>query len=106
MKKANARTKAFEKKLDDFLHTIGDNLYALRMNRTATLKTVAKAINISPGKLSKIEKGAFPRCKFSLLVTLCGYYKIKRTDIAIKGKFKLRKDIAITRKKARLKQSN
>lgn len=80
------------KKLDDFLHTIGDNLYALRMNRKATLKTVAKAIKISPGRLSKIEKGAYPRCKFSLLVTLCGFYKIKLTDVATKGKFKVRKE--------------
>lgn len=60
MKKVNTRTKAFEKRLADFLHTIGDNLYALRMNRKTTLKTVATAIKISPGRLSKIEKRALP----------------------------------------------
>lgn len=103
MKKVNAPTRAFEKKLDNFLHTIGDNLYALRVNRNATLKTVAKAIKISPGKLSKIEKGICPYCKFGTLVMLCKYYKIKLTDVATKGKFKVRKNIAITKKKNRNK---
>jgi len=103
MKKINAPTKAFEKKLDDFLHTIGDNLHSLRMNRNAALKTVAIAIKISPGKLSKIEKGLCPYCKFGTLVMLCKYYKIKLTDIATKGKFKVRKDIAIANKKTRHK---
>jgi hypothetical protein len=41
MKKISARTKAFEKQLADFLYTIGNNLYALRMNLKATQKTVA-----------------------------------------------------------------
>lgn len=92
MKKVNAHTKAFEKKLNDFLHTIGDNLYTLRMNHKATLKTVARAIKISTGRLSKIEKGLCPHCKFGTLVVLCRYYKIKLSDVAIKGKFKVKKD--------------
>lgn len=91
MKKANARTKAFEKNLNDFLHTIGDNLYALRMNRKATLKTVVRAIKISPGRLSKIEKGLCPHCKFEILAMLCRYYEIKLSDAAIKRKFKVKK---------------
>lgn len=103
MKKDNSRSRAFEKKLDDFLHTIGDNLHSLRMIRKATLTTVAKQIKISPGKLSKIEKGLCPHCKFGTLVMLCKHYKIKLTDVATKGKFKVRKDIAITKKKARHK---
>lgn len=99
MKKTNAHTKAFEKKLAGFLHTIGNNLYALRMNRKATLKTVAAAIKISPRRLGKMEKGLCPHCKFEILVMLCRYYEIKLADVAIKGKFKMRKDIATARKK-------
>lgn len=89
MKKVNP--KLLKKKLTDFLHTVGDNLYALRINRKATLKTVAKEIKISPRRLSKIEKGLCPHCKFGTLVLLCKYYQIILPDIAIKGKFKVMK---------------
>lgn len=102
MKKYNSSSTAFEKKLNDFLHTIGDNLYALRMNNNAALKTVAKAIKISPAKLSKIEKGLCPHCRFGILVILCKYYKIKLTDVATKGKFKVRNGATISKKKNEL----
>jgi DNA-binding Xre family transcriptional regulator len=105
MKKANNRSKAFEKQLIDFLHTIGDNLYALRMSRKATLKTVARAIKISPGRLSKIEKGLCPHCRFGVLVRLCEYYEIKLADVATKGKFKVRKDKPTTQRKPQRKRS-
>ena len=103
MKKVNTRTKAFEKKLNDFLHTIGDKLYDLRMNRKATLKTVSRAVKISPGRLSKIEKGPCPHCKFGTLAVLWKYYRIKLTDIATKGKLKTWKAMDITRKRNRRK---
>lgn len=92
MKKANPNSKAFQKILVNFLHTLGNNLYALRINRKATLKTVSEAIKISRQKLSRIEKGLCPRCKFDTLILLCRYYKVSMTDIATKGKFKVRKN--------------
>jgi DNA-binding Xre family transcriptional regulator len=69
------------------------------MNSNAALNTVAKAIKISPSRLSKIEQGLCPHCRFGTLVMLCKYYKIKLTDVATKGKFRIRNGIAITKKK-------
>lgn len=102
MKKYNSSPKAFEKKLNDFLHTIGDNLNALRMNSNTTLNTVAKVVKISPAKLGKIEKGLCPHCRFGTLVVLCKYYEVKLTDIATKGKFKVRNGATVNKKKIEL----
>lgn len=96
MKKENTTTRAFEKKMYNLLLIIGNNLHSLRMDRNAALKTVAKAIKISPGRLNKIEKGLCPHCKFGTLAILCKYYEVKLTDIVTKGKYTLRKRKHIT----------
>lgn len=98
MAKKKKNSKAFEKKLTVFLHTIGDNLYALRVARKETLKAIAKAVKMAPARLSKIEKGLCPNYRFGILIRLCKHYKVSVLDVVIKGKFTAKKVINIAPK--------
>ncbi len=99
-KKATPTDKVIDKKLNDFLHTLGDNLYAFRVNRKITLKSVANATKIAPATLRNIEKGCCAHCRFTLLLLLCRHYDISLTDIATKGKFKLQQPVPAVKNSA------
>ncbi len=81
MKNRKLNSKAFRKKLERFLQSLGSKLYALRRERKESLQTVAKAVKRSPRYLSKIEKGLAPRVKIGVLIDLCEYYKVSLMDI-------------------------
>jgi transcriptional regulator with XRE-family HTH domain len=87
MKTSKKPGKAVKKELQVFLYTVGDNLYNLRMEKKESLKRVAKAVKISPAKLSKLEKGLCPQCRIGVLFRLAEYFKINTLDIVTKGKF-------------------
>lgn len=84
MRKKKANDKAFEKELQIFLSTIGNNLFVLRANRKDSLKTVAKAVKMSPHRLSRIEKGLCLHYGIATLSALARYYKVKVKDIVVK----------------------
>ncbi len=91
MSRKKLNSKASQKRLADFLNTIGDNLYALRITREETLKAVAKAVKMPAVRLSRIEKGLCPNCRMLTLISLCKYYKVNLLDVVSKGKFKVGK---------------
>jgi len=86
MRKEKIYNKALDKTQKTFLDTIGNNLYALRVARKESLKAVAKAVNMSPSTLSKIEKGLYPHYRVGTLIRLSKYYKVHPKDIVSKGK--------------------
>ena len=63
---------------------IGDNLFALRKSRDENLETVGKAVKISPGYLSQMEKGLKPHFRLTRLWTLAKYYDVCMRDIVSK----------------------
>jgi len=84
MRRHKIATKTFQKNLETLLNTIGTNLHALRTNCNESLRTVAKAVKMSPARLSKIEKGLCPHCRILTLLALTKYYKVKMGDIVVK----------------------
>ncbi|HEX7906328.1 MAG TPA: helix-turn-helix transcriptional regulator [Chitinophagaceae bacterium] len=76
------KSKTNNNVLHNFLSTIGNNLYTLRIARKQSLKTVAKAVKMSSARLSKMEKGASPYCRIITLYRLSKYYNVKLKDIA------------------------
>ena len=87
MKTKKTVSKAVKKELQIFLHTVGDNLYNLRMAKGESLRKVAEAVRVSPAKLSKLEKGLCPLCRIGILFRLAEYFKVSALDIVTKGKF-------------------
>ena len=77
-------TPAFRKKLNAQLKIIGDNLFALRKSRDESLETVGKAVKISPGYLSQMEKGLKPHFRLTRLGALAKYYDVCMRDIVSK----------------------
>lgn len=63
---------------------MGDNLCALRKSRNESLKMVGKAVKISPGYLSMIEKGLKPHVRLGKLGALSKYYDVGMRDIVSK----------------------
>lgn len=62
------------------LKIIGDNLYTLRMHAGKSLKEVANDVEISPGTISKIEKGEYDLW-LNQLFRLSEYYNVRPADL-------------------------
>jgi transcriptional regulator with XRE-family HTH domain len=71
----------FKQKMDNYLQCVGNKLLALRQSQKKSLKEVAKTTKMSPGIISKVEKGQFETLCLSRLLRLCRYYKVNIIDI-------------------------
>jgi hypothetical protein len=65
-----------DKKLEMILDNLGLNLYIYRIYRRRSLEAAARAAEISPALLKRIEKGQYPNCRVSTTFALAQYYKI------------------------------
>lgn len=62
--------------IDADLKKVGDNLRKIRNDRNLTIDTVAKAIELSPQLLQRLEDGLYPDCKLTTLFDLVDYYGV------------------------------
>jgi transcriptional regulator with XRE-family HTH domain len=69
------------RKLDGYLQCVGSKMLALRKTHKKSIKVVAKATKMSPGIISKVEKGQHETLCLSRLLRLCKYYKVNVIDI-------------------------
>jgi transcriptional regulator with XRE-family HTH domain len=67
----------YEKALEAQLRKIGENLGELRKSRNEDIITVAKAVELAPGVLERIESGK-QDFRLKALFALCNYYE---TDV-------------------------
>ena len=74
------RSKRYKKGFTIRLQTLGEKLYALRMARNESLRTVGKKVKMSPSLLSKMEKGQ-QNFRLSTLFKICIYYQVEPRDI-------------------------
>lgn len=74
------RSKRYLKGFTIRLQTIGEKLYALRMARNESLRTVAKKVKMSRSILSKMEKGQH-NFRLSTFFKICIYYNVEPRDI-------------------------
>jgi|GEM_PF-1965760 transcriptional regulator with XRE-family HTH domain len=74
-----------KQKLDNFLQCIGKEMSELRKSHNKSLKTVAKATKMSPGIISKVEKGQYDNLCLTRLLTLCKYYNVHIADVITRG---------------------
>lgn len=70
-----------KQKMDNYLQCVGNKLLALRKSHKKSIRTVAKATKMSPGIISKVEKGQYEALRLSRLLRLCKYYKVNIIDI-------------------------
>jgi transcriptional regulator with XRE-family HTH domain len=70
-----------KQKMDNYLQCVGSKLLALRKSQKKSIRTVAKATEMSPGIISKVEKGQYKCLRLSRLLRLSKYYKVNIIDI-------------------------
>ena len=70
-----------DEKLEEVLENIGLNLYIYRIYRRRSLEAAAKAVDISPALLVRIENGRHMHCRVSTTYFLAEYYKINSRTI-------------------------
>jgi transcriptional regulator with XRE-family HTH domain len=70
-----------KQKMDNYLQCIGNKMLALRKSQKTSIRTVAKATKMSPGIISKVEKGEYKTLCLSRLLRLSKYYKVNIIDI-------------------------
>jgi hypothetical protein len=68
--------------LETVFENLGLNLYIFRIYRQVSVEAAAKAVEISPGLLIRIENGLHPRCSIGTIICVCAYY-----DIALQAAF-------------------
>jgi len=65
-----------DKKFEKVLKDIGLNLYTYRVYRRVGVETAAKAADITPATLVRIENGRHPHCRLSIIFSLTEFYNI------------------------------
>lgn len=75
------RNKHYPQEFTIQLKSIGEKLYALRMDRNESLRTVAKRLKMCPSILSKIEKGQ-QNFRLKTFFKICFYYQVEPRDVA------------------------
>jgi transcriptional regulator with XRE-family HTH domain len=71
--------------IDADLKKVGENLRRIRKERNLTIDTVAKAIQLSPQLLQRLEDGLYPDCRLNTLFDLVDYYGVSGEAIFGKG---------------------
>lgn len=71
--------------IDADLKKVGENLRKIRNDRNLTIDAVAKAIQLSPQLLQRLEDGLYPDCKLTTLFDLVDYYGVPGDEIFGKG---------------------
>lgn len=64
-----------ERRTSVFLQMIGDTFLFLRLEKGKSIRQVAKAIKMSPGTISSIEKGSDDGMRYLTFIRLCTYYE-------------------------------
>lgn len=70
-----------ERRLNFFMHCLGEELYSLRKCQKKSIKAVAKDTEMSPRIVSKIEKGLYENFYVIRLLRLCKYYNVDMVEI-------------------------
>lgn len=63
------------------LKNVGQNLRRIRVDRNLTIDTVAKAIQLSPQLLQRLEDGQYPECKLDTIFDLIDYYNVPGEEV-------------------------
>ena len=82
-----------EKRIGPFLRYVGEELYTLRKSHKKSIKTVAKDTKMSPGIISKVEKGVYENLGVTRFIQLCKYYKVRVHDVIDRIEQRERTDI-------------
>jgi transcriptional regulator with XRE-family HTH domain len=77
-----------QQKADYFVTCIGEEMFSLRKSQKKSIKTVAKDTKMSPGILSKAEKGTYYNFCMTRLLCLCKYYNVDIRDVLDRAEFK------------------
>jgi DNA-binding XRE family transcriptional regulator len=67
--------------IDADLKRVGENLRRIRADRSLSIDTVAKAINLTPALLQQLEDGLYPECKLDTIFDLIQYYGVSGEEI-------------------------
>jgi transcriptional regulator with XRE-family HTH domain len=88
MSQPKINKKNTEKKVYYFLQCIGEEMFSLRKSHKKSIKTVAKDTKMSPGILSRVEKGTYDNLCMTRLILLCKYYSVDIRDIIDRAEYK------------------
>jgi transcriptional regulator with XRE-family HTH domain len=81
MSQAETNKNNPQKKIGPFLQYVGEELFTLRKSHKKSIKTVAKDTKMSPGIISKVEKGLYENLGVTRFLQLCKYYKVHVHDV-------------------------
>jgi len=88
MSQPNTNKSYTEQRVNFFLKCIGEEMFSLRKSYKKSIKTVAKETKMSPGILSKVEKGTYDNLCMTRLILLCKYYSVDIRDIIDRAEYK------------------